>query len=633
MDDNKCGFCHTGIENESICGTLHKDKLDGKAVCAHHKCMQYSALLVQYRDDSFGGFKKQEVMKEIKRGSRLFCSLCKIDKTKKNKKGATSGCAWASCKKSFHYLCVSMNPKTVAKRYRVAAGDKEVILYRVFCCQDHETKYRENLSAEDVVGKNQSSDDDVDDDLGSVSNDDKSSESELEPPTKKSKVEKDYAESGISSPGMTTEEVVSETQRQYESLIKQKDKDRSKNDVVDSAGNESTSDITEDLDTSKGNEDSEHDDSSGAGHIVRNLNEGFHIIIPSKLEIGDKNTLCKKAGYSRETCTLWPKGYCRKGLQDRHMPFIMWNLASKLSGQDSEEFVKTLSCMSSEQYESLFCLYEDIDNRHVIETKLIHLAEDINSKYKSEVCSVTKLNNGGDNFYIMVLSLPKTLLEMYDVWSLVNVYKWSKHTVAPVFESKSPCHSYEKRVLLNWLLPRLHNKSCDISIYPQEEALRLDHGHKYPSVAREIEFRLETISQSLLSKDLVKILVLRKVNRNIVNFKQYLQQTIALFFTKNADCECYMIVDVWKSDGIHTLNDIIPQNVGTIEVPKIIVYSGTDPSIRTVSCLVLYSSEYRRCINDLNSQNSIMPECEEFEDFSLYLDVDDSPEYPDYSVI
>ena len=34
---------------------------------------QYSACLVQYKTDSFGGFKKQEVMKEIKRGSRLVC--------------------------------------------------------------------------------------------------------------------------------------------------------------------------------------------------------------------------------------------------------------------------------------------------------------------------------------------------------------------------------------------------------------------------------------------------------------------------------------------------------------------------------------------------------------------------------
>ena len=39
MEDNKCGFCHSGVENEAVCGSLHKDKTDGKVVCAHHKCM------------------------------------------------------------------------------------------------------------------------------------------------------------------------------------------------------------------------------------------------------------------------------------------------------------------------------------------------------------------------------------------------------------------------------------------------------------------------------------------------------------------------------------------------------------------------------------------------------------------
>jgi hypothetical protein len=57
---------------------------------------------------------------------------------------------------------------------------------------------------------------------------------------------------------------------------------------------------------------------------------GFHIIIPSKLEAADLKTICREVGYSEETCLLWPKGYNKKGLQDKHMPYIMWNLASKL---------------------------------------------------------------------------------------------------------------------------------------------------------------------------------------------------------------------------------------------------------------------------------------------------------------
>lgn len=36
---------------------------------------QYSALLVQYKTDGFGGFKKNEVYKEINRGRKLVYNL------------------------------------------------------------------------------------------------------------------------------------------------------------------------------------------------------------------------------------------------------------------------------------------------------------------------------------------------------------------------------------------------------------------------------------------------------------------------------------------------------------------------------------------------------------------------------
>lgn len=270
-------------------------------------------------------------------------------------------------------------------------------------------------------------------------------------------------------------------------------------------------------------------------------------------------------------------------------------LLISFSREDTEEFVKSVMFLSAEQYESLYCLYEDVDNRHVIETKLIHLAKKINLRFKSEVCCVRKLNDAIENFYIMVFSLPKSLLELCDMWSLVNVYKWTKKTVYPIIKCKDLCHLYEKHVLLNWLLPRLHNKSCEVSIYPLEETLRLDHGNKCPSVAKEIEFRLETISQSLLSKSLVKILVLRKVNRSIVNFKDYLQQTVNIFFSKNADVECYMVVDVLPSDRIHTLYDVLPYNTGSSGGLNIMVYSAMDPLIRPVSCLVLHASDIIQC--------------------------------------
>ncbi|XP_053375343.1 uncharacterized protein LOC128547257 isoform X2 [Mercenaria mercenaria] len=277
MEENKCGFCHTGEEHESVCGTLHKDKIDGKAVCAHQKCMQYSANWVKFKTDSFGGFQKQAVMKEIERGSTLICAICKADKSKKHKNGATSVCAWEFCRKTFHYLCVSMNPRTVVKQYRVA-GEKGVILYSVFCCQDHENRHRKNLIAYGIVGKNGSSDE------GGDSQDEEkdNSDTDNEPPAKVPKVsfsqlkdklaKKEEGESGISSPGMTTKEVLSETQlnifQRKNSTLDTKENGNDDSFMTATSGHDSGGDDTDDFNTSNsGSEMLEN------GHLIRNIAE------------------------------------------------------------------------------------------------------------------------------------------------------------------------------------------------------------------------------------------------------------------------------------------------------------------------------------------------------------------------
>ncbi|XP_045213576.2 uncharacterized protein LOC123564236 [Mercenaria mercenaria] len=627
MEENKCGFCHTGEEHESVCGSLHKDKIDGKVVCAHHKCMQYSACLVQYKTDSFGGFKKQEVIKEIKRGSRLICAICKADKGKKHKKGATSGCAWASCRKTFHYLCVSMNPRTVAKRYRVAAGDKVVILYRVFCCQDHENRYRENLSADDIVGKNESSDEGGDSD-----DEEDNSDTDSEPPAKVPKVsysqlkdkpvKKEEGESGMSSPGMTSEEVLSETQRQLKILQKKNstlDTKENGNDdsfLTATPGHDSGGDVTDDFNTSNsplGSEMSEN------GHLIRNIDEGFHIIIPSKLEVADLKTICRQAGYSEETCLLWPKGYNKQGLQDKHMPYIMWNLTSKLSKKDTEGFVKSLTSVSVEQYESLCRINESAEN---MELPLKKLSDKINSKYRSDVSCVLSIDE--DNFYILLLSLPKCVLEVCDVWSIVNLYQWTKYTVMPSYTTKQLRPSLEKKIMLNWLLPKLHNKSVELNVFPQEETLRIDQGPKFLCVAREIEFQLETISQNILSTSLVKVMILRKVDREVVNFKNYLRKLVQQFIRNNAEHECYCVIHVMPSDGIHMLEDVLPLRTKMVCGQDVRVFSAFNPSNAPVSCLVLYTANTELSAGTGNTELGVeeirSPGAED-----LYFDVDETP--------
>ena len=125
MEKATCGFCHrdNSQDIEKVCGNLHVEKLNGKYIAAHHKCLQYSAQLIQYKFDSFGGFKLDKVLEEIKRGKFLKCAICKPRKGngKKSKdgynvNGATAGCALKACQKTYHYCCAFSDPTAITKR-------------------------------------------------------------------------------------------------------------------------------------------------------------------------------------------------------------------------------------------------------------------------------------------------------------------------------------------------------------------------------------------------------------------------------------------------------------------------------------------------------------------------------------
>ncbi|KAG8144665.1 hypothetical protein E2320_013133 [Naja naja] len=92
----KCGFCRSNKEDE--CGQLMLS--ENQKVAAHHKCMLFSSALVSSHTDneSLGGFSIEDVQKEIKRGTKLKCSLC-------HRPGATIGCDVKTCHKTYHYYC------------------------------------------------------------------------------------------------------------------------------------------------------------------------------------------------------------------------------------------------------------------------------------------------------------------------------------------------------------------------------------------------------------------------------------------------------------------------------------------------------------------------------------------------
>lgn len=186
-----CGFCKLGTVVNDICGPLHKSHLKNGSVCAaHHRCMQYSYFLGQYKFKKFGGFKIDEVLKEMKRAKKLKCVLCK--KSKLNG-GASAKCGYYYCNRSFHYYCAQTNDKCFVRRIciRRQKSSRPIILYRIFCSKEHEKKCldRGALFQEAFSGLD-SYDDDDDDDISDSSGESENDFELIEDVFKKKKAEK-----------------------------------------------------------------------------------------------------------------------------------------------------------------------------------------------------------------------------------------------------------------------------------------------------------------------------------------------------------------------------------------------------------------------------------------------------------
>ncbi|XP_034247452.1 putative GPI-anchored protein pfl2 isoform X2 [Thrips palmi] len=92
----KCILCARGLIDPVTLGELRQFE----NVTSHYYCLLLSSNLVQGGEDHEGieGFLPPDILKEVRRGSRLTCSYCK-------QKGATIGCCVTSCKKKFHLPC------------------------------------------------------------------------------------------------------------------------------------------------------------------------------------------------------------------------------------------------------------------------------------------------------------------------------------------------------------------------------------------------------------------------------------------------------------------------------------------------------------------------------------------------
>ncbi|XP_073329223.1 uncharacterized protein phf11 [Pagrus major] len=125
-----CALCHWDKETKTTGPLSTKDQ-----VTAHQNCLLYSSGLFcrdspEY-DDLFG-FSVDDVLDEVKRGSKLICSRCK-------KKGATAGCEVKRCKKSYHYPCAVHEGAEIV-------DDSEKGCFGLYCFK-HSQQRREKNSA------------------------------------------------------------------------------------------------------------------------------------------------------------------------------------------------------------------------------------------------------------------------------------------------------------------------------------------------------------------------------------------------------------------------------------------------------------------------------------------------------
>ncbi|KAM6955765.1 uncharacterized protein PEZ65_005309 [Lycodopsis pacificus] len=138
MDNNKvvCLLCQR-CEETNITGALStKDE-----VTAHQNCLLFSSGLYcrnSPQSDDLFGFSVEDVLKEVKRGSKLMCNKCQT-------KGATAGCEVKRCKKSYHYPC--------AVRHRAEIVEDAVKEKYVLYCSKHSQQTHENNSSVNGTSK------------------------------------------------------------------------------------------------------------------------------------------------------------------------------------------------------------------------------------------------------------------------------------------------------------------------------------------------------------------------------------------------------------------------------------------------------------------------------------------------
>ncbi|KAM6178189.1 PHD finger protein 11 [Rhynchocyon petersi] len=123
LEKRTCAFCPKGRDYSVLYFAPTKN------IAAHENCLLYSSALVECEDNgSFNhdrNFDVESVKKEIQRGKKLKCTVCK-------ERGATVGCDEKRCTKNYHFFCAQSD-------HAVPLSNHTEGTYKVFC-KEHALK-------------------------------------------------------------------------------------------------------------------------------------------------------------------------------------------------------------------------------------------------------------------------------------------------------------------------------------------------------------------------------------------------------------------------------------------------------------------------------------------------------------
>ncbi|XP_044073294.1 lisH domain-containing protein C1711.05 isoform X2 [Siniperca chuatsi] len=117
-----CVLCQRSEETKLTGALSTKDE-----VTAHQNCLLFSSGIYCRNSPEFDdlfGFSVEDVMTEVKRGSKLICKKCQ-------KKGATAGCEVKRCQKSYHYPCAVQDGAEIVE-------DEDKGNYGLYCFKHHQ---------------------------------------------------------------------------------------------------------------------------------------------------------------------------------------------------------------------------------------------------------------------------------------------------------------------------------------------------------------------------------------------------------------------------------------------------------------------------------------------------------------